>query len=131
MAIDFVIILIDAPAFVWYGWLDVMRKNDHCGPGDEYGIYVELALVILWYLTFKFIKEFLLTFVRFYEMTYERKNGYSEATCCSFVIIQIIVFFQKLFNELPILILAAAVLTAVKIWFFAVVFASSALVNVA
>ena len=27
---DFVAILFDVPAFIWYGWLQVLAENDHC-----------------------------------------------------------------------------------------------------
>ena len=28
---DFCIILFDIPALVWYGWLDVLQNDGHCG----------------------------------------------------------------------------------------------------
>ena len=30
---EFAVILLDVPAFIWYGWLDVLENDGHCG-GD-------------------------------------------------------------------------------------------------
>ena len=50
------VILLDFPAFIWYGWLDVLQKDGHCGGLDvdgrtTYGIYMQLVLGILFYLS--------------------------------------------------------------------------------
>ena len=42
---EFSVILLDFLAFVWYGWLDVLQRNGHCGQSDSdspdtYGIYM-------------------------------------------------------------------------------------------
>ena len=28
---EFTVILLDFPAFIWYGWLDVLENDGHCG----------------------------------------------------------------------------------------------------
>ena len=59
---EVLVILLDFPAFIWYGWLDVLQNDGHCGGqvlslsevGDEkttYGIYMQLALGVLFYLS--------------------------------------------------------------------------------
>ena len=42
MIFDFVVILLDIPALIWYGWLEVLVSNGHCGgdSGTTYGIYM-------------------------------------------------------------------------------------------
>ena len=30
---EFTVILLDVPALIWYGWLDVLKNDGHCG-GD-------------------------------------------------------------------------------------------------
>ena len=35
---DFSVILFDIPALVWYGWLDVLLKDGHCGD-NAYDVY--------------------------------------------------------------------------------------------
>ena len=27
---EFLVILLDLPAFIWYGWLDVLQNDGHC-----------------------------------------------------------------------------------------------------
>lgn len=50
---DFTVILFDIPAFIWYGWLKVMQKDDHCGGDNDetYGIYMQLAFGILFFIS--------------------------------------------------------------------------------
>ena len=52
-AFMFTVILLDFPAFVWYGWLDVLRDDGYCGgdSGTTYDIYYQLALGTLFYIT--------------------------------------------------------------------------------
>ena len=50
---DFMVILFDIPAFIWYGWLKVMQNDEYCGGDTDktYGIYMQLAFGILFFIT--------------------------------------------------------------------------------
>ena len=37
---NIVFIVIDLPAIVWYGWLEVLENDGHCGAGDTYDIWM-------------------------------------------------------------------------------------------
>jgi len=37
---DFIVILLDVPAFIWYGWLEVLNKDGHCDKDSSYGIWM-------------------------------------------------------------------------------------------
>jgi len=39
---DFLVILLDVPAFVWYGWLEVFKNDGLCAgdSGTMYGIWM-------------------------------------------------------------------------------------------
>jgi hypothetical protein len=55
---DFLTILLDFPSFVWHGWLEVFHKDEICGgdTGTSYGIYMHLALGVLFYVTMRSLK---------------------------------------------------------------------------
>ena len=126
---EFVVILLDFPAFIWYGWLDVMRNDGHCDQDSQYGIWMHLALGVLFYLSLTIVNELWYLPTRLYEHCYERKMGFTEATNCQFSIFQIFSLGSKIITELPILILAAALLTATKKWFFVALFGATIVVN--
>ena len=53
---DFCVILFDVPAYVWYGWLEVLRTTGQCGPqtnegGLQYDIWAQLYLGLLFYIS--------------------------------------------------------------------------------
>ena len=111
--IDFSVILLDAPAFVWYGWLKVFKDTERCGEttATSYGIYMQLALAILFYITMKLIKEIWLTFFRAYDTIIYRRHGLSETTSCQFICQTVVSFFLTAFFECPLMILTAALIT--------------------
>ena len=58
MTFDFLVIMLDIPALIWYWWLDVLVKRGWCGgdTGTTYGIYMQLLLSVYFYLTLRLIK---------------------------------------------------------------------------
>ena len=118
---------------MWYGWLDVLQQDGHCGHVDstQYGIHMQLALGVLFYVSLTFVQELYYLPARIYEHCYEKKAGLTDATNCQFFCFQLIAYLQKLFMELPILILAVVLLTVTKKWFCAAVLGATVLVNLA
>ena len=66
---------------------------------------------------------------RIYEHCYERSKGFSEASNCQFACSQLIMYFQRLSLELPIILLASYLLTLTKLWFFAALFGGTIVVS--
>ena len=58
MTFDFFIILSDMPAVVWYWWLQHFVKKGKCGDmsGTTYGVYMQLTVSALLYLTLRLFK---------------------------------------------------------------------------
>mmetsp|Transcript_9330 Transcript_9330/g.11419 ORF Transcript_9330/g.11419 Transcript_9330/m.11419 type:complete len:175 (-) Transcript_9330:777-1301(-) len=125
---DFLVILLDLPSFVWYGWLKVLKNDDECSVVDSHGIWDQLYLGILFYLALKTVKELYLTPIRRYETTYNNKMGISDQNCCRFVYMSLVEFLLKVLTELPILIFAVIALTLSKKFFFVVAFCLTSLV---
>ena len=92
--IDFLVILLDAPAFIWYGWLKVLNVDGHCGDNTKYGIWAQLWLGILFYLALRTLKTLVLTPLRAFENAYKKKNGLSEQTWCQFACFSVIIYFE-------------------------------------
>ena len=81
---DFSVILLDVPAFIWYGWLSVFESDGTCD--KDFGPYSQLGIGVLWYLSLKGIRELWTKPIRYYEMTYDRKKGLADSTCCQWAI---------------------------------------------
>ena len=131
---EVLVILLDFPAFIWYGWLDVLENDGHCGAQDDgtfdtYGIYMQLALGILFYLSLSIVYELYFLPARIYEHCYEKSKGFTTASNCQFFFFQVICYVRKLAVELPILLLTALLLTETKKWFFVAVLGATIVVN--
>ena len=76
---------------MWYGWLEVMETNGHCGLQDDgskdsYGIWMHLPLGILFYITLTVLFELWFLPARIFEHCYEKKKGFTNANGCTFTI---------------------------------------------
>lgn len=96
---DFLVILLDAPSFIWHGWLKVLNNDEICGVKHDtvYGIYMHLALGVLFYITIKTLKELLKLPLFAYETIIDRRYGLANTSCLSFFIAHTIDIFVKLF----------------------------------
>ena len=55
---DFLVVLFDVPAYIWYWWLEVLVQTGYCGgdSGTTYGIYKQLVLGMLFYMSLRILK---------------------------------------------------------------------------
>ena len=83
------VILFDVPAFIWYGWLEVLYEDEVCGQGempDQYDIWEQPLLGMLFLITFYFLWDFYSAIVLSFLECYQVKHGLSEANCLTFTI---------------------------------------------
>ena len=107
-----------------------MLNNDEiCGDQHDtvYGIYMHLALGVLFYVTIKALKELLKLPLFAYETIVDRQYGLANTSCLGFFKTHMIDLFVKLFREGPFLVLAAALLILTKEFFFLIIIAGVAL----
>ena len=97
MIFDFVVILLDIPALIWYGWLEVLVSNGHCGgdSGTTYGIYMQLVLGILFYITLRGLKTIFHTPMMIYQLRYQQQMGFWRKGCLSLLMQRILSFVSK------------------------------------
>ena len=101
-----------------------------CGgeSGTTYGIYMQLPLAALLYLTLRLMKILWHTPGNSYQLMYLQKMGFWQPGCLSIVMQRISSFLSLTLMELPILIIAAFVLTLSKEFFCLWVIAAAIIV---
>ena len=112
----FVMVLLDVPSFVWHGWLEILNKDGRCGgeSGIFYGVFGQLGLGCLFYLTLRLMRAIFVLPLAFAETQYEKRSGFSKSTCLQFVCSRLKQLFFQLGTELPYLVLMDLVLIAVQ-----------------
>ena len=86
---------------------------------------------VLWYLSLKGMRELWVKPIRYYEMTYDRKKGFAETTCCQWACQNLMQFVTAAFTELPIVLIGALALQAFERYFFAAVLVLTGFINIA
>ena len=130
MAFDFLIILFDVPAYIWYWWLDVLVQTGYCGgdSGTTYGIYKQLVLGMLFYMSLRILKIIWHTYGNSKILRYLQEKGFWRKGWVPIIMQRILSCASLTFKELPILIMGAVVLTLSKKNFYIVVIAATAIV---
>ena len=126
---DFTVIWLDIPALIWYFWLKFLVERGECG-GDNgtFGIYMQLVMGIPFYVSLRLLKVLWHTPGNSYILVYLQKMGKWRKGCCSIFMHRVMTFFKKTMMELPLLIIAAVVLTLSKKYFFVAVLAATVIV---
>ena len=120
---DFLAILFDVPALIWYGWLKVLAQDGHCDD-SVFGIWFQPYIGVLFLLSYYTVKMIVMLPFKYADMVNERANGLSKGNCRSFLLTEIVGKFlmQRVLNEMVLFYVASLILTAVEEHFYAVAF---------